>query len=532
MLGAKLLVVAALLAVVLTIVASPILIGLYRRRISFWMRAGRDKTGTAGDLDDTSCPAPEETPPTIAWSFPDLRARAVTPSRHPLVVAARSRMERVAVAYAAGGLVHAVLLTWVFWFTHQSLWSTGALIGGLTVFALPVLVTVLYLLTASRTIWACVIGGALLAAYVLLGEQRGSLVLLIFVGQLLVPAVIFLLFNLRFWRGVAPLLLVVLAFASLFWVLGAELARASLDEVTPALWAGRIGGFAVGAWIGYWALTGLRSLNSAGWLSDQELFLDTWWFLYTVIQTVIYVLASGPELFAVLLLFPAYFVAKRLGFAVLGVRELRGRPLRLLLLRVFGFDARTERLFDHLDRQWRFVGRIELIAGRDLAARNVGPLEFADFLAARLRRHFLTSIDDLRTRLAALGDRPDPDGRFRAEHFYCQENTWRPAMRALAGDSDIVLMDLRGFGRSNEGAKYELRHLARTAPRKPVVLLADERTDLAGVGELIGAREPRPGEATQGTWQVVRAAGAGKESGGRLMALLAGALNHDKGGRQ
>jgi hypothetical protein len=44
---------------------------------------------------------------------------------------------------------------------------------------------------------------------------------------------------------------------------------------------------------------------------------------------------------------------------------------RLLLLRVFGSADKRERLLDALDDTWRRVGRIDLIAGTDLAMRTL-----------------------------------------------------------------------------------------------------------------------------------------------------------------
>ena len=42
-----------------------------------------------------------------------------------------------------------------------------------------------------------------------------------------------------------------------------------------------------------------------------------------------------------------------------------------MLLRGFGFQKRTERLFDRAAERWRFEGPVAMIAGPDLALRSV-----------------------------------------------------------------------------------------------------------------------------------------------------------------
>jgi hypothetical protein len=53
---------------------------------------------------------------------------------------------------------------------------------------------------------------------------------------------------------------------------------------SPAIWLFRLGGFALGAGLALYAvrLISLRYRTKA--TSDQELFLDGWWAVFTVIQ--------------------------------------------------------------------------------------------------------------------------------------------------------------------------------------------------------------------------------------------------------
>jgi hypothetical protein len=149
-----------------------------------------------------------------------------------------------------------------------------------------------------------------------------------------------------------------------------------------------------------------------------------------------------------------------------------------LLVRVFGHDRRTERLLDELTLRWRSFGTVDLIAGRDLALRNIDPGEFYEFLTGKLAREFVQGEADLDQRLARRDDRQDPDGRFRVNQFFCHRNTWKPTLDRLVATCDAVLMDLRNFNENREGCRYEIRRLAEHAGAKPIVMLTNANTQL------------------------------------------------------
>ena len=56
----------------------------------------------------------------------------------------------------------------------------------------------------------------------------------------------------------------------------------------------------------------------------------------------------------------------------------------------------------------------------------------------------------------------------------------------LVHDSDVVMMDLRGFSRDNAGCIFELHELARLVPLERVVFVIDRRTDEALLAETLG----------------------------------------------
>jgi len=80
--------------------------------------------------------------------------------------------------------------------------------------------------------------------------------------------------------------------------------------------------------------------------------------------------------------------------------------------------------------------------------------------------------------MAALDEKPDPDGRFRTNEVFCNEDIWRSAFIALAERADLVMFDLRGFSSENIGARFELSHVLTTIPLGRLVLLVDSTTDI------------------------------------------------------
>jgi undecaprenyl pyrophosphate phosphatase UppP len=57
--------------------------------------------------------------------------------------------------------------------------------------------------------------------------------------------------------------------------------------------------------------------------------------------------------------------------------------------------------------------------------------------------------------------------------------TWQLALAALLSSSDVVLMDLRNFVAANQGCLYELATLSAAPGLKRVVVLVNDRTEIA-----------------------------------------------------
>lgn len=164
-------------------------------------------------------------------------------------------------------------------------------------------------------------------------------------------------------------------------------------------------------------------------------------------------------------------------------KDRQGR--RLLLLRVFGKTDQRERLLDWLDDSWRFIGRIDLIAGTDLAERTLGARMLEAFLLRRTDQMFLRTPVDVDKRLASLRLQLEGDARYPVNTVYCYASAWREAVERLAPESDAVLMDLRGFSAKNRGCIFELKWIVQRVRLSKIVLLTDASTDSGALARTI-----------------------------------------------
>jgi hypothetical protein len=166
-----------------------------------------------------------------------------------------------------------------------------------------------------------------------------------------------------------------------------------------------------------------------------------------------------------------------------------GPPARtLLLLRVFGYTRRTERLFDRIASRWRIFGPVTMIVAPDVAARTIDPADYLRWLTDRTDEAFVTSPDDLAARLLRLDKAPDPDGRYRINELCCRDSTWQATVVELMQRADAVVMDIRGASRSRHGCEFELQQLSQRLPLGRLVLVIDAATDRAVLDAAFGPR--------------------------------------------
>jgi hypothetical protein len=214
--------------------------------------------------------------------------------------------------------------------------------------------------------------------------------------------------------------------------------------------------------------------------SDRQLLVDCWSLVLILFVFARLGEAPGtPQLLIALafVVFCAYRCYIELALRLLVWRMERPPSRCLLLLRTFGFQKRTEKLFDAIGQRWRFQGSVLMIAGTDLATRSINPADYLRFLSRRFRDRFIRTDADLQRNLERLDDRPDPDGRYRINELFCDDNAWQKAAVALLDRADVVLMDLRGLGPKKQGSLFELQQLVERGPLGHVLLLVDATTD-------------------------------------------------------
>jgi hypothetical protein len=112
-----------------------------------------------------------------------------------------------------------------------------------------------------------------------------------------------------------------------------------------------------------------------------------------------------------------------------------------------------------------------------VARARFEPDEFLDFFSGRLASAYINSPADLDRRLAGLRLRPDPDGRYRVNEFFCRDDTWRETVTRLMAQTDLVAMDLRTFTVKSRGCIFELTALINEVPLERLALLIDKTTD-------------------------------------------------------
>lgn len=234
----------------------------------------------------------------------------------------------------------------------------------------------------------------------------------------------------------------------------------------------------------WWVLNRLGSAYLRKRLSDQSLLLDSLWAVVALSHIILLSTQGDPPASGVawimlpLMAFAAFFVTTRAGLRVLAEQRRRSDNAPVLLwLRVFALGKRGERLFRLLTPRWRRTGSMALITGPDLATGTVQPNQFLEYLARRIRMQFIVDDKDLERRLANLDLRPDPDGLYRINQFFCFADTWQCAIQRLSRQTDVVLMDLRGFSHENRGCLYELQTLRESVSPDRVLLLIDHTTD-------------------------------------------------------
>jgi hypothetical protein len=484
----------ALVALSLTLFASVILLWKYRRTLQAAMRSKaylQPSGGTVGNEDDSINPFASTTDPVPLRII--TVEEALTAGRSSTLSAAASARSRHAVmAYVLAGSSQAIVGACMWLLLSKTAFRPIRLATLVWIYCWPVILTWNLLSGPEwrgriRRFVSYFAGLAVLSAIGIVSVdmthriEQGAL---LWATLALTPTVLLYPTLARPIRAFGPVVLVFMAIAVFGSQVGVGLYETAftggirLPFSDPRFWLLSLAGFLVLGLCAQPTLWYLRRRYERKLTGDIVLTIDCIWLLFALFACEIQADAHGLWRISPLLMFVAYKTVAALSFRTLFRQTVASSGRHLLLLRVFGHRGRTRQLMDLLGARWRRIGSIQLIAGVDLASDYLGIPQFLDFIRGRLKDYFVFSSDDMERRMGTLDLKPDADGRFRVNMFFCSEDTWRIAAVRLIRDSDAILMDLRGFNRANRGCAEELRIIFAVASLQCVLLVIDSETDL------------------------------------------------------
>jgi hypothetical protein len=517
---------ALLAGVVVALPVTAAFLALYRRAVARTMRVDSRAGGIAE--------------PEFARVGPGASGRAPVPDADGLRRVARRTRRGIALAYAGGfavgaAVLHAPVLHELWAASGDGLGLLRAFAGWFPVWSATLFVVAALLHLGRRQAWTLVgvalVGGAALsvllpaAVRLVVGAPFGPELLanagwfgLAFALNAALPALLVWITGRPRLRNVMPMTLVLvmslsLVVAAVYHLYVSLFAASGPLEPTPIRRAAMAVGPTVlilllalpAGWLAWRGTGALATRYRARRFSDMQLLGDAWWAVI-----VAFALASPLWQYGAWLALAcacagwlSFFVTVRLLLRAQGLGSGAGGP-SLLLLRVFGHQARTERLFDTVAAHWRFSGPVAMIAGADLALRSVDVDEALAFAHGEIESGYIADRAGLDRRLERLQGRTDPDGRYRVEEFFCFDDTWRATLQALLGRCRIVLMDLRGFTSDNAGCVFELEQLGRLGQLHRCLFIADRHTDRALAGRSLSAGSAVGGRPTADGLPTVR----------------------------
>ncbi|MEA2413357.1 MAG: hypothetical protein QOI58_14 [Thermoanaerobaculia bacterium] len=441
--------------VCIAVILAPVYMFLIRRRVGRYMRQRVRRSATTMPAVERQGGAPLQLANEAAPRTPISDA-----GRVPFERMRNVRRSAAAIYFLAGVAAASVLAAGEY--AADSKWRPL-----MVIYLWPAVLTVSTAAVPSLRKRALVLGVAFLALFGTLAAARvDGAVIGDFIRFLLPPTMLLLLVGNRALRTLAPVLVLiglVVAGALLVFLVGG-----SYGSVFAVL------------------VSGLLSLALLPWAYERKYFselsfqLAFIWVVFAAAYGMKYETAHFWRYGAASL--AVYAGLTRLMLPVLRRAARKHRPASLLVLRVFGSAGRSTRLLEHIGMRWRTVGPIHLIAGADTAITNLDLSEVFRFLTFRFRSEYVKDAADLERRLEKLDCAPDPDGRYRVNDFFCFDDTWKATFTALLHRSDVILLDLSGFGPKNAGVAFELGHLLGSRPLGSFVLITDRKTDIDYLG--------------------------------------------------
>lgn len=435
----------------------------------------------------------------------------------PFLAKAHAHAKRAGIAYAVAGIVHALIATILtFSFSDIPLLPVRVFMVAY-LYAWPVIPTLMLTsINNPRTKWLWLIGyfailfgfDFSLSAFGLRTDPNSGSLFSIWLVWMGVPSLLLWILSNRAWRSVglmAYFLSIAMVAAWLLSTQGLGCLALTFNDVSiwsQYRWLAFVGMLLLLLGSAWWMLHRIAIYYRSKRISDQSLVLDSWWLVITLVDIVIQFDATRGASVSMVL---AWLVYRWISRALQPSSDDSTHPPTLLLLRVFGHRRRSRRLLDQLGQRWRHIGPISLIGAPDLAATNLEPDQLMKFWALRLRELFVTDLKDLQNRMQHFDNRPDSDGRYRINEFFCYDNTWRETVHALAKESEVVIMDLRGFGAQHQGCRFELNMLLNNVPLKKILLLIDASTDKAALESELASlwQQLRKGSVNRGTLEPV-----------------------------
>lgn len=487
------------ISAVLALVASFLVLRLYRRAVikSMRRRSRSEILEPKGFLPPEPEHKPNEAP--LNFNFVTSAAGQVNRDAKRLYRRAHRRRWLIAFVHIVAGCCFAATMTAAFLTAGKMAFLPFRFLFLAWANAWPVLIAIDLAVGLSRR-------GKLVGvlAYFMIGGVIATILLAkspdLSIGQLLylwlefnaIPTILLLIFLNRRIRALGPLLLV-------FMILGVTGATfvvtltgnnpkflRAISDFSHSIGLGARGtmvalhliGFAAFAIFGWLILGLIRSLYEKKYISEQSITIDAMWLLFGIVNSIGLVFQGRLWILSGLAAFALYKTVAAILFRALGLaRRAKASGQRLLLLRVFALGKRSESFYDTIGKSWRTVGSMQLIAGPDLATSTIEPHEFLDFVSGKLDRRFIDSGRTLDLRIDQMDLAPDGEGQFRVTEFFCHDDTWKLTLSRLAGESDAVLMDLRGFSPANAGCVFEIHELFNLVDLQRVVFVVDETTD-------------------------------------------------------
>lgn len=167
------------------------------------------------------------------------------------------------------------------------------------------------------------------------------------------------------------------------------------------------------------------------------------------------------------------------------------RPWRIAYLRLFDNEPRVR---DFMRGAWREFGYVHLIR----SAASVSPTELREAHRLGTTKMFINTRARMSEELYHQPVHPLPRGRHRllgaargavlvkdaygsypVRALLCHGGFWKSAVDTLLTHVDLVVIDLSGYRRENEGTRFELQRVIDRVPVHRFVLLTDASGDRA-----------------------------------------------------